>query len=117
MTHKIPCACGGMRDSRARFCRKCSHGGRRSSSDREYAKELGITRRRLVSLGGADHLKAMTADARAILLGSGKPGNSHTLLKGGLAARGFLPQLPGRITQPPLELLMSEEDFASLGVK
>lgn len=85
-----------------------------------YAAELGIPVRRLAKLGGEARLRAMSEEARATLLGQVRDGNSQTYRTGGLAARGYRPFLPGKISQHlipprvcmsgPIEMLMSDED-------
>lgn len=58
-----------------------------------YGKELGITSRQrgriIKQLGGAERLRAMDEDCRALLLKMVNRGDSQVVAKGGLAARGM----------------------------
>lgn len=85
-----------------------------------YARELGITRKRLHSLGGEAKLRALSDDARIVLLKPQNYGFSRTVHKGGLAARGMKPRTTGYIIQPqipmdlPIEALMSDEEVVAV---
>jgi len=67
--------------------------GRPRSEDAAYARELGITSRssgRVVQrLGGAEKLRSLSPEARAVLLLPLGYGNSKAVHKGGLLARGM----------------------------
>ncbi len=68
-----------------------------------YAKSLGINTKRLRQLGGMDRLKAMTPDARAVLLNGGGFKRSRNTsghpFKRSLKSIGMLPQRAGKDTQ------------------
>jgi hypothetical protein len=74
-------------------------GGRPRSTALVYAIELGIPHKRLLMLGGEARLRAMSDDARAILLKPGPQGNSRTVHKGGLAGRGYKKFVRGVVSQ------------------
>jgi hypothetical protein len=83
-------------------CRRCSHGGRRPTACSDYAIELGISVRKLRRLGGESRLRAMSDDARTILV---KPRPIATPLeRTSLKARGMKTRVPGRLTQQPQTL-------------
>ena len=75
-------------------CRAC-HPGRMGGPALLYARELGITKRRLYLLGGYEKLRALSEDARRVLLKPAIYGNSRAVSHGGLAARGMLRGVPG----------------------
>lgn len=81
-----------------------------------YALELGISLRKLRALGGEQKLRAMSTEARGVLLGPQNYGNSQTIMQGGLKARGMMPRTKGYLIPPqvamaaPLEVLLGDED-------
>ncbi|HEV2709127.1 MAG TPA: hypothetical protein VGU67_02840 [Edaphobacter sp.] len=95
-----PNCTGPMHPRADKACRQCYHGGRPRSSDHEYAKELGISVRRLRRLGGEAAVRAMPDEARAIFLQPFHSVDSRTVANGGLRARGMKTRTPGRLTQP-----------------
>jgi hypothetical protein len=98
---KIPCPkCSLPMDCRAKFaCRNCCAGGRPVTPSHEYARELGITQRRLIALGGPERLRAMSEDALRIMLGPTHYGNSRTVADGGMKARGMKRCVPHHLSQ------------------
>jgi len=107
--------------------------GRPISPDTAYARELGVSKRVVINAGGADRLKALEPEARAILISPFKYGKSRTVADGGLKARGMKPRQRGLVTQMekqdeerrrtdflipshvdfdgPMEALLSDEDM------
>jgi hypothetical protein len=63
-------------------------GGRPLTKDGAYARELGIRSTRVRELGGADKLRALSPEVRALLLGPTNYG-SKGVRAGGLKARGM----------------------------
>ena len=98
---KVTCPhCGKPMSLGAKGCRSCFRGGRLSGTDHDYAAELGLSVRRLRRLGGEAHLRSLTPAMRALMTKPFATGNSRTVHKGGLRARGMIPRVPGRLTQP-----------------
>lgn len=62
-------------------------GGRPISDDALFGRKLGITRRTVRRLGGAEKMKSLSAEALAVLMGS--QGSDRS--KRNLAAHGMLP--------------------------
>lgn len=72
--------------------------GRKMSTAHLYADELGISFRRLRILGGEARLRAMSADARSVMLKPGPYGSKGVHLRG-LAGRGYISGVPGVVSQ------------------
>lgn len=68
-------------------------GGRKPSQDTVYARELGLPNRQrgriITQLGGAERVRAMDEDSRALLVKMVNRGDSKLVAKGGLATRGM----------------------------
>lgn len=98
--------CRGAMDPRSkRGCSDCLVTGRprTPSSEILYARELGISPRRLLKLGGEQKLRALDPDARAVLINPHRYKTSQTISVGGLKARGMRSRVPGikRFLIPP----------------
>ena len=67
---------------------------REKSDDRVYAASLGLTGKRanriIQRLGGTEKLRALSPEARAVLLSPLGNGDSQELSRGGLRARGMM---------------------------
>lgn len=104
---RIPCPlCGCPMQPGAKTCRTCySPRPRSSNPDTVYARSLGVKTRVVIALGGHEKLKALSSDARALLLKPIDYGNSRTVADGGMAARSMKPGVPASRTQNhPIEV-------------
>ena len=92
--------CGGIMCLGSNGCVGCSRGGRPPHPDNAYAAELGVSVRHLRRIGGAAAVRAMHPEIRALMLKPFRYGNSRTVHRGGLRARGMFTRTPARLTQP-----------------
>lgn len=123
----IPCPnCRGEMSARSTHgCSDCLGVGRprTASSEMLYARELGITLRKLLKLGGEQKLRAMDSDARAFMIKPHQYKASQTVHDGGLKARGMRSRVPGiqrflirpRVAGMPLEMAITDHMLAVVG--
>jgi hypothetical protein len=81
-------------------CRLCIPYGktgpkRPRSEDGLYAREMGVTKRRVQLLGGAAKLRRLSPEVIGVLLAPHKRGDSRVVHQGGLKARGYVTGVRG----------------------